>query len=295
VIRVGTAGWSYPDWEGVVYPRRKGAGFHPLRHLARYLSCVEINSSFYATPNADHAERWVRMVEGRERFRFIVKLQNLFTHQPLPSRDLDLQRGADDFLTGIEPLRRARRLTGLLVQFPHSFRASEASARRLELLAEVFGHLPLLLEVRHGSWYESAPLKRVRALGYSLIHLDLPYAADHPPAEAPIVGATGYLRVHGRNAASWFDARAGRDQRYDYLYPPDEVAGLARTARRLAAATDETFVITNNHFAGKAVANALEMLAVLEERPPLAPAELVEAYPHLRSLTRVDGQQTLFT
>ncbi len=61
-----------------------------------------------------------------------------------------------------------------------------------------------------------------------------------------------------------------------------------------AAASDETFVITNNHFAGKAVANALELIAILDEAPPSAPAELVEAYPHLRSLTRVEGQQSLF-
>jgi uncharacterized protein YecE (DUF72 family) len=46
VIRVGPAGWSYPDWEGRVYPRPRPAGFHPLAFIARYVDCVEVNSSF---------------------------------------------------------------------------------------------------------------------------------------------------------------------------------------------------------------------------------------------------------
>ena len=294
MIRVGPAGWSYPDWEGIVYPRRKGAGFHPLRHLAKFVSCVEVNSSFYATPHADHARKWLRHVESHPDFRFFAKLQNRFTHEPLPSRDGERQRWIDEYLSGIEPLRHAHRLSGLLVQFPFSFRDSPASRRRLEIIADGFGHLPLVLEVRHRSWFETEAMRHVAALGYSVAHIDLPFAADHPPQEAPVIGPLGYLRIHGRNARSWFDAKAGRDRRYDYLYPPDEVVQLVHTARRLAAASDETFVITNNHFAGKAVANALELIAILDEAVPPAPAELVEAYPHLRSLTRVEGQQSLF-
>ena len=62
MIRVGTAGWSYADWEGRVYPRSKSPGFHALAFLARFVDCVEINSSFYATPDPRHAQDWVRRV-----------------------------------------------------------------------------------------------------------------------------------------------------------------------------------------------------------------------------------------
>ncbi|MGZ7046501.1 MAG: DUF72 domain-containing protein, partial [Candidatus Aminicenantales bacterium] len=44
---IGTAGWSYEDWEGIVYPTKKGRGFHPLIYLADYMNIVEINSTFY--------------------------------------------------------------------------------------------------------------------------------------------------------------------------------------------------------------------------------------------------------
>ena len=70
---------------------------------------------------------------------------------------------------------------------------------------------------------------------------------------------------------------------------------LAQRARSIAAETDATYVITNNHFEGKALANALELRWLLNGRQPVpAPAELVETYPHLESLTAVDEDPGLF-
>jgi len=56
-IRVGTAGWAYEDWEGIVYPDRKPPRFDPLAWLAGYFDCIEINSSFYRIPSAPSAPR----------------------------------------------------------------------------------------------------------------------------------------------------------------------------------------------------------------------------------------------
>jgi len=68
-IFVGTAGWSYPDWENVVYPAAKGT--ERLRAVARYLDCVEIDSSFYHPPAARTTEGWVRALEQQTGFRFL--------------------------------------------------------------------------------------------------------------------------------------------------------------------------------------------------------------------------------
>jgi len=291
LIRVGTAGWSYPDWEGAVYPRKKPRGFHPLRMLARYVDCIEINSSFYATPRADYCERWVELVHERPEFRFTAKLQNVFTHQGL---DEDYDRNATAYLAGLEPLLAANRLAACLVQFPLSFRRTQGAFERLARLAETFGHLRLVLEVRHRSWFDADSVAAVARLGYSLARIDLPAAADHPPEDAMGTGPIGYLRLHGRNSHTWFAQGAGRDQRYDYLYDKGEVAELVRLARRLASGTDETFVITNNHFSGKAVANALEIMAGVNEAQPLAPSQLIAAFPHLTEFVKPDGQTTLF-
>jgi uncharacterized protein YecE (DUF72 family) len=108
------------------------------------------------------------------------------------------------------------------------------------------------------------------------------------------------LRVHGRNKASWFARDVGRDAKYDYLYTTSEVGELTERVRRLAGSRDETYVITNNHFQGKAVANALEILADLRGNLVPAPAEIVRSYPRLSKATRIvdarprTGQQELF-
>lgn len=300
MIRVGPAGWSYADWEGVVYPRHKPRGFHPLDFLAGFVQCLEINSTFYAVPQAESAARWARLLEGHDEFRLTAKLHRDFTHRERADSQEELARDAERFLEGLEPLVRAHRLAALLVQFPFSFRGGAPQVRWLGRLHSLFGRLPLVLEVRHASWFTPPALDAIRGLGYSLAHIDLPQAWNHPPAWHDPTGPIGYLRAHGRNKATWFARDVGRDARYDYLYTTGEVGELADRARRIAGAHDETYVITNNHFQGKAVANALEILSRLRGSAVPAPAEIVRAYPRLADVTRtVDmrprtGQQELF-
>ncbi len=294
MIRVGPAGWSYADWTGVVYPARTASGFHPLRYLARYVECVEVNSTFYAVPQPTVVEGWVRALFGAPRFSVTVKLHRDFTHRERADTQEELERQSAEFSNALEPLSRSGRLRALLAQFPHSFQHSPAAVRRLGRLHALFGQAPLVLEVRHASWFEPGAIAAIRGLGYSLAHIDLPEAWDHPPQWHAATGRVGYLRLHGRNRTAWFDPKAGRDQKYDYLYGPQELAKLAARAKRIAAEHDETFVITNNHYSGKAMVNALELLELLRGRPPLAPADLVRAYPQLASRTTRDGQQDLF-
>src|SRR5579883_3279860 len=80
VIRVGPAGWSYPDWRGVVYPRRTPQDFHELEYLAEFFPAVEINTTFYHPPRPPVVKEWVRQVEGKE-FQFTAKLWQRFTHE----------------------------------------------------------------------------------------------------------------------------------------------------------------------------------------------------------------------
>jgi uncharacterized protein YecE (DUF72 family) len=293
VIRVGPAGWSYPDWEGKVYPTVKPAGFDALGFLARFFECVEINSTFYAIPYPQHAERWTQIVRAHPAFRFVVKLHRSFTHEPESTPDL-WSASARAFNLGIEPLQRAKRLSSLLVQFPISFLYGKAEVRRLGRLRALFPHVPLVLEVRHQSWFSLPAVDTVRGLSYSLAHTDQPAAWNHPPDWHPSTGPIGYLRLHGRNSETWFRRDAGRDEKYDYLYSRHEIEGLVAKVHRLAAEHDDVTVVTNNHFAGQAVANAIELLALIRGEHVLAPVDLVDAYPRLKSITRVEGQQSLF-
>jgi uncharacterized protein YecE (DUF72 family) len=287
MIRVGPAGWSYPDWAGVVYPPRKPAGFHPLRHVARFADLVEVNSTFYAHASPRHAGSWVAQVADRPGFLFTAKVHRDFTHgdaHPDPA-------AARAFLDGLAPLAEASLLRALLLQVPVTFRRGPAAVERLSRLSDLFGVHPLVVEVRHRSWFEPEGTEALRGLRVSVAELDLPSSSDHPPEDPEPVGPLGYLRLHGRNSAAWFRSGAGRDERYDWLYGPEDVVALAERARRIAARRSETLVVANNHFRGKAMVNTIQIRSLLAGGPVPAPAELVEAYPAaLGPFASVSGQ-----
>ena len=94
----------------------------------------------------------------------------------------------------------------------------------------------------------------------------------------------GYLRLHGRNVKEWFREGAGRDARYDYLYNEFELFELAERIRQISKEAEEVYVITNNHYLGKAVCNALELKAKLGEKNPKVPEVLLEHYPQLKEI-----------
>jgi len=43
-IRIGPAGWSYQDWNGLVYPTHRDADFHEAAYLAGFFDTIEINT-----------------------------------------------------------------------------------------------------------------------------------------------------------------------------------------------------------------------------------------------------------
>jgi uncharacterized protein YecE (DUF72 family) len=98
-----------------------------------------------------------------------------------------------------------------------------------------------------------------------------------------VTGSRAYLRCHGRRKEAWFEFGEDRQARYDYLYSPEELADLAARARELMEKAAETYVIFNNHPAGQAVANALELAQRLDPtRRVTPPPSLLAAFPRLK-------------
>ena len=92
------------------------------------------------------------------------------------------------------------------------------------------------------------------------------------------------MRLHGRNETAWFDPGAGRNARYDYLYPMHALRPLAEAAHAMSAQASALYVIANNHFRGQALANALQLKHLIQGTEPEAPEELLAAYPELRDV-----------
>jgi uncharacterized protein YecE (DUF72 family) len=294
VIRVGVAGWSYADWKGRVYPRSSVGDFHPLPYLARYFDCIEINSSFYALPRIEYVTNWVEFVRDKRDFRFCIKLHRDFTHGEVTEQD------ALQFRRTFEPMVDAGKLGVALAQFHQGFENDAAGRSRLARVQRLAGNLPLVVELRHRSWFYADALRYLEETGVNLAHIDMPASPDVVPQvrerdDLPyFLGPTGYLRVHGRNDADWYDPDKDRDDKYNWLYKEEDSALFARYAQRLANVGGDTYVITNNHFAGKAAVNGIEIQFALAGDLVSAPPELVATYPSLRKITKREGQGQLF-
>jgi uncharacterized protein YecE (DUF72 family) len=251
-IRIGPAGWSYADWEGTVYPPHRSK-FDHLAYLASFFDTIEINSPFYRIPPPTHAKSWVRRVDSNPDFKFTTKIFRGFTHE-----DADVT--ADDvkaFRNYLDPLAEAGRLGAVLLQYPWSFKNTPEAITKLDTLFSNFSGYPLALEVRHSSFQNDEFLRFLDERNVSWVNVDQPLFSDSvKPADAA-TGPVGYARLHGRNYEKWF-AHKESWERYNYLYSREELAPWVDRVKSMAREKD-TYVITNNHFRGQAIVNAVEL------------------------------------
>lgn len=291
MIRVGVAGWDYPDWEGVVYPSPPPRHFDRLPFLAGYFDAVEINVTFYRQPEAVRCRSWAARVVSNPAFRYTAKLYRGLTHGPYRrgggaprGEGADLPAEALKFRAGIEPIRSAALLGAVLIQFPHAFHDLPENREHLADLASLLAGLPLVAEFRHRSWDHEDVLRFLHDLGIGFCNIDQPALAGTLRPTGHVTSNVAYIRLHGRNAAQWFRGGAEAASRYDYLYPMDELQPWVERAQRLADRAEEVFIIANNHYRGKGPANGLMIRSALARRRIRAPADLIEAFPDLKAV-----------
>jgi uncharacterized protein YecE (DUF72 family) len=278
-IRVGPAGWSYQDWAGQVYPTAQPRGFDPLRYLAQYFDAIEINSTFYRILDATMTQRWAARVADHPDFRFTAKLWQGFTHEGKVSA-----QDATAFRQAMGPLHEAGRLGAVLMQFPYRFHDTAENRAYLERLVDAFREYPLVLEIRHRSWDRPEVGNFLRERGIGFCNIDQPQVSYGIGLTRVVTSPVGYLRLHGRNTATWFAEEANAAVRYDYRYAADELQELVEAAEVISRRARETYLITSNHFRGQAALNALELRSHLRRALIPVPPPLLTAYPEIRAI-----------
>jgi uncharacterized protein YecE (DUF72 family) len=276
-IRFGPAGFMYKDWEGIVYPQPKPPHFDQLRYISEFFDTVEINSSYYGPPLPRTTAAWAKRVHDNANFRFTAKLWKRFTHER--DRAWNTEE-VDQVRAGFDVLMDSGRLGAVLLQFPWSFRRTEENREWLGDVIRTFSQYPLVCEVRHVTWMQPEFLRGLEEAGVGFVNIDQPLYHDSVGPTSLVTSHVGYVRVHGRNYKDWFREKAPVEQRYNYLYSAEELEPWAERTKEIAAdpATREVYVVTNNHYKGKAVANALMMKSMITGQPAPAPPGVAEAY-----------------
>src|ERR1700693_5546307 len=282
-IRVGTAGWSYKDWEGVFYPpgiaRRKQ---HPLEYLAQCFDMVEVNTSFYGHIKPELAKLWARRVEAvNPGFVFAAKLRRSFTHAPLavmePTSAATIRPSQQDeslAREGLDALASTGKLGALLMQFPVSFKNTALNREYLETLLRQFSEFPRVVEIRHSSWDNPETLSYFVRMQVAFCNIDQPLLGRSLEPTEHVTSPLGYVRLHGRNYDQWFEAEKSAD-RYNYFYKEQELEGWKDKIIRMAQKAQVVYVVANNHFQAKAAVNALQLKHMLSGQRVRAPQSLL--------------------
>jgi uncharacterized protein YecE (DUF72 family) len=289
-VRIGTAGWSYKDWDGIFYPPgMRSRKIHPLEYLARFFDTAEINTSFYGPLKPELGKLWCRKVAAvNPGFLFTAKLYRAFTHSPLavmePTSAATIRPTDEDEIRtreGLDALADEGRLGALLIQFPVSFKNTSLNREYLDRLLRQFIEYPRVVEVRHSSWNDAATLAAFAQKNVAFCNIDQPVLGRSLAPTEHVTAPIAYVRLHGRNYSEWFDSD-NRNDRYNYLYKEKELEGWKERIQNVAEKAQTTYVITNNHFESKAGVNALELKAMITGKRVPAPPTLIRKYPELR-------------
>ena len=300
-VRIGTCSWADESLVKAWYPPNARTAEGRLRHYAELFDTVEVNSSYYAIPTAEAAAAWARRTP--DGFVFHVKAFGMMTRHPVkadqlppdlrgevevdhrgrvehPSRELRAEV-FDRFHSALQPLREAGKLGGILMQFPPYVTMKPASFAYMEWAQEQLGGDEMLVEFRHRSWLaddasaaETLAFLEDRGATYVMVDAPRTEAKNLVPTVVGATSPTAYLRLHGRNAATWNHRGGSAAERFDYLYSTGELAEWSEPLKRLSTLSERAFVMFNNNgrSAGddgppiaQAPTNALMLRDVLQE------------------------------
>ena len=229
-VRVGTSGYSYPEWKGNFYPEKIAAN-EMLHYYAERFPTVEINNTFYRMPKEAMLQGWAEQVPAD--FTFVIKASQRITHiKRLKECDEELR-----YLYRVTATLGPR-LGPLLFQLPPNFK------KDVPRLQSFFAALPerrrVAVEFRHASWFDDETFAALRAQGAALCVAD---TGEEPVAPLEATADWGYLRL----------------RREDF---PD--ADLADWARRIQAQPwSDAFVFLKHEEEGKGPKLAKRLVELL--------------------------------
>jgi uncharacterized protein YecE (DUF72 family) len=282
-IFIGIGGWEHEVLDRCLYSPAVTSSAGKLRFYARLFNTVEVRPTFWdETLCARDAGEWADAVGERRDFLFSVKLHSSLTHRREPAPGV-----LNNTRALLDTLHRRNRLGAVLAQFPFSFTCTGANRFHLEKLAAAFRNYPLHIELRHSSWDQPSLPGMLEELGVAPVRADLPRIRQLMNSLPQSRGDRAYLRLHGRNEKGWLSQTY--DARYDYLYNQRELHEIKRRLQALPSTCTRQFVIWNNTTSGKAVANALQLSALVNERGTVpVPAPALRAFPFLQQVARPD-------
>lgn len=239
-VYIGTSGWSYEHWEGVLYPHHLPSHSRLDYYIQQYQT-VEVNSTYYRWPQDAAFANWRhRLPQG---FLMTVKAPRGLTHSKrLYSPEKWLARIGE----GLKCL--GSRLGILLVQLSPQFACD--SARLEYFLEQIPLWIRVAVEFRHPSWHVEEVFSLLERFGAAYCVM----SGAHLPCILRATASFVYVRLHGPDT----------NYLYGGSYSDDDLHWWASRIREWEIQGRSVFVYFNNDGAGNAVRNASRLKTFVE-------------------------------
>lgn len=235
---IGTSGYNYPEWKGSFYPQRLPAA-KMLPYYAERFPTVEINYTFYRTPNAKILAGWSEATPAQ--FKLTLKAPKRITHDSRLRDCADLLKYFLETAATLGP-----KLGALLFQLPPYFRKDLAV---LDAFLELFpAGVCAAFEFRHASWLDPEVYARLKARNLALCIAD----SEKLSTPVEITADYGYFRLR------------------DEGYTPEQIQQWGRTIQERTAGCREVFIYFKHEEEGKGPQFARILIEALGLPPPIS-------------------------
>lgn len=273
-ILIGTSGYDYPEWKGVFYPDNLARKDFLLYYSTKF-NALELNSTFYSMPTFERMERFIKRSEGR--VNFSVKAHRLLTHEISSLWKTE----AEVFKNALKLMNQKNLLSSILFQFPQSFHYNIDNRFYLSYLLDEFEGFPVAVEFRNKQWILDSVFEGLAKRNAAFVYCDMPDLKHLPAFDfeskefleqncTKIFGNMAYLRLHGRNADSWYASTANEKNdkngsaRYEYFYSDEELFSFVPIVKFIKNADKRCQIFFNNHPKGYGAQNALKLKEMLQ-------------------------------
>jgi uncharacterized protein YecE (DUF72 family) len=244
LVRIGTSGWSYKEWEGVFYPRDDT---EKLSFYSKAFKTVEIDSTFYSYPKKAMVQACARITP--DDFVFSARVPKLITHD----KGMDVGKGVGEdlmrFLYDMRYLEDAGKLGPLIFQVPSSFKYEDGLGRLIDFFGALPADLKLAVEFRDRSWRRPETWDLLRQCKIANVISDSPQLPPDPVVTADFA----VVMWHGRGRNPWTD----------YRYSDAEIDEWVPRLKEIEGRAKEVYGYFGNRFRANAVENALRLIGRL--------------------------------
>jgi uncharacterized protein YecE (DUF72 family) len=264
MIKVGTSGFSFPDWKGTVYPIGiRDKDMLPFYEKELGFNALEVNFTYYTRPSQ---KSFLGMSQKTSKgFQFVVKSFKGMTHEIRDKETgaiVNNQEIFKNFKYSLDPLIGEGKLSCVLGQFPYGFFPNRVNLTYLERFKNEMGDVPLVFEFRNQMWLKEETFQFLEKNKIGFCIVDEPKLLKLMPYLPRTTSELGYFRFHGRNP-NWFNVPL--KVRYDYLYSEAELTEFVPDIRQISRKTAKTLIFFNNCYSGSAAKNAAQMAKLLIE------------------------------